>query len=81
MRRLVLVALLATTIAVPAHAQVRVGIDIGIQLPAPPPLVVIPESPVYYAPSAPANVFSTPTSTGPSPKVAGMWGPVGAVHG
>src|SRR5215467_5638218 len=57
MKRLVLVALLASTIAVPAHAQVRVGIDIGIQLPAPPALVVIPESPVYYAPSAPANVF------------------------
>ena len=57
MKRLVLIALLATTIAVPAHAQVRVGIDIGIQLPGPPALVVIPESPVYYAPRAPDNVF------------------------
>jgi len=57
MKRFVLAALLATTIAVPAHAQVRVGIDIGIQLPGPPALVVIPESPVYYAPRAPANVF------------------------
>src|SRR5262244_3656281 len=57
MRRLVLAALFIATIAVPAHAQVRVGIDIGIQLPGPPALVVIPESPVYYAPRAPANVF------------------------
>ena len=57
MKRLVVAALLVTTIAVPAHAQVRVGIDIGIQLPAPPVLVAIPEVPVYYAPRAPANVF------------------------
>src|SRR5262252_10031793 len=57
MKRFVLAALLATTIAVPAHAQVRVGIDIDIQLPGPPALVVIPDSPVYYAPRASANVF------------------------
>jgi len=57
MKRFVLAALVAGTIAVPAHAQVQVGIDVGIQLPSPPALVVIPESPVYYAPRAPANVF------------------------
>jgi hypothetical protein len=55
MRRLVLAAALVTAAALPAPAQVR--IDIGIQLPGPPPLVVIPGAPVYYAPSAPANVF------------------------
>ena len=52
---LLLVALLVAAVAVPVHAQVRV--EIGIQLPAPPALVVIPGTPVYYAPSAPANVF------------------------
>ena len=41
--------------ALPAAADVRV--DIGIQLPGPPALVVIPGAPVYYAPRAPANVF------------------------
>jgi hypothetical protein len=34
-----------------------VGINIGIPLPGPPTLVVVPGTPVYYAPSAPANVF------------------------
>ena len=57
MTRLVLVTLLVITVVVPAHAQVRVGIDIGIQLPGPPALVVVPGAPVYYAPRAPANVF------------------------
>jgi hypothetical protein len=57
MTKLVLGALLAAAVALPVHAQVRVGIDIGIQLPGPPALVVIPRAPVYYAPRAPANVF------------------------
>ncbi len=35
MKQVVLVALLVTAAAFPAHAQVRVGIDIGIQLPVP----------------------------------------------
>ena len=55
MRRLVLAAWLVTLGVLPAQAQVH--IDIGIRLPSPPPLVVIPGVPVYYAPSAPANVF------------------------
>lgn len=38
-----------------AHSQVRV--HIGINLPAPPPLVVIPQTPVMYAPSVGANYF------------------------
>ncbi len=57
MKRLMLGALLVAAVAVPVHAQVRVGVNIGIQLPGPPALVVVPGTPVYYAPSAPANVF------------------------
>jgi len=38
-------------------AQAQVHVDIGINLPGPPALVVIPGAPVYYAPRAPANVF------------------------
>ena len=52
------VAVVCLTVA-PAQAQVHV--DIGIQFPAPPPLVVIPEAPqVQYvppAPAVPANLF------------------------
>ena len=51
----VLAVILMATAAGPVQAQVRV--DIGIQLPGPPALVVIPGTPVYYAPSTPANVF------------------------
>ena len=51
-----LLALVALVFASPASAQVQV--DIGIHLPAPPPLVVVPGiASVQYAPSAPANVF------------------------
>ena len=56
MKRLVLGTLLVAAVAVPAHAQVRVGVDIGIQLPGPPALVVVPGAPVYYAPRAPAKL-------------------------
>jgi hypothetical protein len=56
-KRIVLGALLVTAVAVPVAAQVRVGVNIGIQLPGPPALVVVPGTPVYYAPRAPANVF------------------------
>jgi len=56
-KRLMLGALLVAAVAVPVHAQVRVGVNIGIQLPGPPALVVVPGAPVYYAPRAPANVF------------------------
>ncbi len=61
MRRLVtaLVAIVAVAPALavtPAHAQVHV--DIGIHLPAPPALVVVPEvRAVRVAPAAPANLF------------------------
>jgi hypothetical protein len=51
-----IVALLAFVLAAPAHAQVH--IDIGIHLPAPPQLVVVPEvRAVQYVPAAPANLF------------------------
>ena len=53
----VILAALVLAAAAPARAQVRVGVDIGIQLPGPPALVVVPGVPVYYAPRAPANVF------------------------
>src|SRR6266508_2456391 len=48
-KRLVLGALLVAALAVPVHPQVRVNVDIGIHLPSPPPLVVVPGTPVYYA--------------------------------
>jgi hypothetical protein len=51
-----IVVLLASVLASPVHAQVQV--NIGISLPAPPPLVVIPEvRTVQYAPSVSANLF------------------------
>lgn len=59
MKRFILSALLVAaavaTTAVRAHAQV--GVSIGIQLPGPPSLVIVPATPVYYAPRAQANVF------------------------
>lgn len=51
-----LVALLVLILSGPADAQVHV--DIGIHLPAPPQLVIVPGLPaVHYAPAAPANFF------------------------
>jgi len=51
-----LLALVLLVFAGPADAQVHV--DIGIHLPAPPPLVVVPTvTSVQYAPSTPGNVF------------------------
>jgi hypothetical protein len=51
-----IVAMFALILAGPADAQVRV--DIGIHLPAPPQLVIVPGLPaVQYAPDAPTNVF------------------------
>ena len=49
-------ALLVLIFTGPASAGVHV--DIGINFPGPPPLVVVPDVPaVQYVPSAPANVF------------------------
>jgi hypothetical protein len=51
-----LVVLLALVLSGPAFGQVHV--DIGINFPAPPPLVVVPNVPaVQYVPAAPANLF------------------------
>lgn len=55
MTLLLTAALLVLVLVVPAPAQIRV--DVGINLPAPPSLIVVPGTPVYYAPRAPANVF------------------------
>jgi hypothetical protein len=53
---LLIVALLAFFVALPASAQVAV--DIGINLPAPPQLVVVPEAPsVQYVSTGDANLF------------------------
>jgi len=60
MRRLALTALIVLALAVPvfaAPAFAQVHVDIGIRLPGPPALAVVPGVPVYYAPHAPANVF------------------------
>jgi hypothetical protein len=35
----------------------QVSVDIGIRLPSPPRLVIIPDTPVYYAPDVSANYF------------------------
>ncbi len=52
----VVIVVMAVMLSVSAEAQVHV--DIGINLPAPPQLVVIPEvRTVQYAPAAPANLF------------------------
>lgn len=50
------------TVAAPATAQVSVsvsipGVSIGIHQPSYPELVLVPGSPVYYAPHVPANYF------------------------
>ena len=50
----VLVAALAGTAGT---ARSEVSVNIGITLPAPPALVVVPETPVMYAPRVGANYF------------------------
>ncbi len=51
-----LLAVFVLVFAGPANAQIHV--DIGIHLPVPPPLVVVPTvATVQYAPSAPGNFF------------------------
>jgi hypothetical protein len=58
LRRVVLPGLIAAALFGGAGAaQAQVGVDIGIHLGSPPPLVAVPSSPVMYAPSVNANVF------------------------
>ncbi len=44
-------------IGVPSLGYPQVSVNIGINLPAPPPLVPVPATPVLYAPSVGANYF------------------------
>jgi hypothetical protein len=44
-------------LAIPATSQAAVSVNLGISLGAPPPLVVVPGLPVYYAPTLPYNYF------------------------
>jgi hypothetical protein len=50
---LVVVALVGSA----ASGQAQVSVSIGINLPAPPSFVIIPGTPVAYAPALPANYF------------------------
>lgn len=57
-RRLMVSGLLLSALAVvPSRAPARVSVQLGINLPAPPQLVPVPDTPVMYAPGVPANYF------------------------
>ena len=57
MRVFIFFVLLSFALVAPAYAQVHV--DIGIRLPSPPRLVVVPEvRSVQYVPSGHANLFA-----------------------
>ncbi len=59
-RELLLAGVLAAVAAaglLPATARAGTDIHIGIQIGAPPQLVVVPGTPVYYAPQLPYNYF------------------------
>jgi hypothetical protein len=62
MRKIVFAAVIAASLAVPlaATAQVSVNVNIGpppIIFASPPRVVVVPNTPVYYAPDTTYNVF------------------------
>ena len=62
MRHLLIVLSLWVASALPAWAQVSIGIgvpgvSIGINVPVYPRLVRVPDYPVYYAPGLQANFF------------------------
>jgi hypothetical protein len=58
-RRIFMGGALAAIVVPPAMAHAQVRVNIGINLPAPPPLVPVPSSPVIeYAPSVDGNYFS-----------------------
>lgn len=53
-----ILVLLGLVLGAPAPAAAQVHVDIGIYLPAPPRLVVVPQVPaVQYVPAGPANIF------------------------
>ena len=65
--RIILFGLVALALSVtpPVAGDVRVGVNIGVPAPPPPPIllpapprvVVVPNSPVYYAPGVDFNLF------------------------
>ena len=58
LRRMILGGLVALALAgAAASAYAEVSVNIGINLPAPPQLVVVPGTPVFYAPAVYANYF------------------------
>ena len=59
LRRMIVsaVVLVAAVAGAADIAQAQVHVNIGINLPAPPVLVAVPETPVMYAPSVGANYF------------------------
>lgn len=58
LRRLIVAGFAFVTVLSSAgQSPAQVSVSIGINLPAPPPLVVIPASPIQYAPSVDANYF------------------------
>jgi|SRR5262245_1386051 len=57
-RRAMVAGLMVATLAGSAGpAQAAVHVSIGINVPAPPQLVVVPGTPVSYAPGVPGNYF------------------------
>jgi hypothetical protein len=57
MRYAVIVCCLGLSCLAAAPALAQVHVNIGLNLPGPPQLTVVPGLPVYYAPAAPANIF------------------------
>ena len=58
LRRMILGGLVALMlVGSPSPGRAQVGVSIGITLPAPPSFVMIPGTPVAYAPAVPANYF------------------------
>jgi len=54
----IVIAALLLALIVPGSGYAQVHVDIGINFPAPPQLVIVPAVPaVQYVPAAPANVF------------------------
>jgi hypothetical protein len=56
--RAFMVAALLSMLAPARLAHAGVSVNIGINLPAPPPIVAVPGTPVMYAPSVDANYFA-----------------------
>jgi len=60
MRRRLMVGGVVVAVALVGSAgwgQAQVSVSIGINLPAPPSFVIVPGTPVAYAPAVPANYF------------------------